>query len=82
MSPNGPLGCSLVGPRSVRIRLSESRSSSYSTGTCVRSIGMTALSSITGPPVYGGDSWMLRDATRLGLRIDAVALAGTLYLLS
>ena len=39
-------------------------------------------SSITGPPVYGGDSWMVRDATRLGFRIDAVALAGTLYLFS
>ena len=50
-SPNGPLGCSGVGPRSVRIRLIESRSSSYSTGTWVRSIGMVALFSISGPPV-------------------------------
>ena len=64
------------------MRLIESRNSSYSTGTCVRSIGMTAPSSITGPPVYGGDSWMVRDATRLGFRIDAVALAGTLNLFS
>ncbi|CNW14389.1 Uncharacterised protein [Mycobacterium tuberculosis] len=31
--------------------------------------------------MYGGDSWMVREATRLGLRIDAVAVAGTWYLL-
>ena len=27
----------------------------------------------------GGANWMVREATRLGFRIDAVALAGTLY---
>ena len=58
------------------------RSSSHSTGTWVRSIGITALSASTGPPLYGGSNWMLRDATRVGLRITAEALAGTLYLFS
>ncbi len=81
MSPNGPLGCSAVGPSSSSRRVIWLRSSSYSTGIWVFSIGITALFFICGPPVYGGDSWMTRDATRLGFSTDAVAFSGILYLL-
>ena len=58
------------------------RRSSNSTGTWVRSIGMTALSASTGPPLYRGSNWTTREATRVGLRTTAEALAGTLYLLA
>ncbi|CAG7226008.1 hypothetical protein PICSAR48_00169 [Mycobacterium avium subsp. paratuberculosis] len=51
MSPNGPAGCWGVGPSWRRMALMESRSWSHSTGTRVRSIGMTAPSRSTGPPV-------------------------------
>ncbi|PQM46041.1 hypothetical protein C1Y40_03783 [Mycobacterium talmoniae] len=50
-SPNGPLGCSLVGPRSLMMRVRSLRSWSHSTGTWVRCTGITALSCSAGPPV-------------------------------
>ncbi|COW34641.1 Uncharacterised protein [Mycobacterium tuberculosis] len=50
-SPNGPLGCSGVGPSSSIICETLSRSSSHSVGTWVRSTGITALSASTGPPL-------------------------------
>ena len=49
-SPNGPLGCSLVGPSLSMMLAVSLRSWSHSTGTRVRSIGITALSARTGPP--------------------------------
>ncbi len=56
VSPNGPLGCCGVGPSADTVRPMLSRRSSHSTGTWVRSIGMTVLSVSTGPPLYGGSS--------------------------
>ena len=50
-SPNGPLGCSLVGPSLEMMLVMVLRSSSYSVGTWVRSSGITALSASTGPPL-------------------------------
>ena len=55
-SPNGPLGWSGVGPSWLMMSVIWLRRSSHSTGTWVRSSGITALLSITGPPVYAGDS--------------------------
>lgn len=55
---------------------------SHSTGTTVRSRGITALSAIVAPPVYTGVSWIAREVTRVGDRTAALASAGTLYLLS
>jgi hypothetical protein len=55
-SPNGPLGCSFVGPSLEMTSVMLLRSSSHSVGTWVRSSGITALSASTGPPLYGGSS--------------------------
>ncbi|CAG7406453.1 hypothetical protein PICSAR71_04588 [Mycobacterium avium subsp. paratuberculosis] len=55
-SPNGPLGCSAVGPSFEMMLVMLLRSWSHSTGTWVRSSGITALSASTGPPLYGGSS--------------------------
>nr|CRL79646.1 hypothetical protein CPGR_02841 [Mycolicibacter nonchromogenicus] len=49
-SPIGPLGCSGVGPNLLMMLVTSLRSVSHSTGTSVRSSGMTALSPSTGPP--------------------------------
>src|ERR1700761_6714884 len=79
-SPNGPLGCSLVGANLEMTLVIVLRSWSHSVGTWVRSSGITAPSASTGPPLYGGSNWISRDATSVGLRITACASAGTLYL--
>ena len=77
LTPPGSVGCSSLASLS-----SCWRKVSYSTGTTVRSRGITASSFITGPPVYAGVSWMARDVTSVGDKTAALASAGTLYLSS
>ncbi len=77
LTPPGSVGCSSLASLS-----SCWRNVSYSTGTTVRSRGITALSAITGPPLKAGVSCRARDVTSVGDRIAALASAGTLYLLS
>ena len=50
-SPKGPLGCSGVGPSLEMALATLWLSWSHSVGTCVRSMGITALSASTGPPL-------------------------------
>src|SRR6202171_2946044 len=77
LTPRGSVGCSSLASLS-----SCWRKVSDSTGTTVRSRGITALSGITGPPVNTGVSCKARDVTSVGDRIAALAPAGTLYFLS
>src|SRR6267378_942870 len=77
LTPPGWVGCSAV------VSFSSCwRRSSNSTGTAVRSTGITVCSAIAGPLVYAGVSWMARAGTSDGDRITALASAGTLYLAS
>ena len=77
LGPPGVVGCS----DSVSFS-SCWRKSSHSTGTAVRSCGMTRPAASFGPPEYAGTSWIARALTSDGDRIAALASAGTGYCLS